>query len=349
MTPAGGETGLRRFVPLVRLALQFAIAAGLLAVLLARVDTGAIREQVSRADIAWLPLAFAASISSQWFRAIRLRHLILPLKPLAVPFLFLTALVAIVSNLVLPFRAGDVVKVQIVRVRSGLHLSSVVAATLSEKLMDTVVFAAFILVGIFFFSEAHFLWPLGAAYGGLVVVGVVGAHHLAGRSQGDIPGLTFGKGRLGDWFSKELHRFGRGFQSFRQAGSTFHIAWTALAAWLCESAVYFSFGQALGLDVSLGMYLLVVVTTSIAVSLPLTQGGVGTYELALTAMLVASGVDETKAAAYAIFAHLFVALPYLILGPLAAFALRLSLPDILFLRKPENVRMGQPALQRLLN
>jgi uncharacterized membrane protein YbhN (UPF0104 family) len=112
----------------------------------------------------------------------------------------------------------------------------------------------------------------------------------------------------------------------------FHVAWSSHAAWLCEATMYYAFGRAMGLDLSPAVYLLVVVTATIAVSVPLTQAGLGVFELAIAGLLVAFGVDGSTAAAYAIFSHLFLAIPYLVSGPLAALALRLNPSDILFMR-----------------
>jgi hypothetical protein len=65
---------------------------------------------------------------------------------------------------------------------------------------------------------------------------------------------------------------------------------------------------------------------------PVTQAGLGVFELAITGLLLAFGLNETEAAAYSIFAHVMLALPYICSGPIAAIALRLSISDVLFLR-----------------
>jgi uncharacterized membrane protein YbhN (UPF0104 family) len=80
------------------------------------------------------------------------------------------------------------------------------------------------------------------------------------------------------------------------------------------------------------VYLLVVVAATIAVSVPVTQAGLGVFELAIAGLLVAFGVNESQAAAFAIFSHVMLALPYFATGPLAAVALRLNVGDVLFLR-----------------
>ncbi len=325
---------LRRSYPFIRSLLQLALAGGLLAGLLWRVDLAAVRDDLRQADLWWLPLAFGMNLVSDWFRAIRWQHLMQPMRRLGVPFLFATAVIGVSSNMVLPFRAGEVIRVQVVRRRSGLSASSIVATLLSEKLMDVVAFSSFIVVGLLLFKEASFLWPLGVAYGALVVAGLAGARYLAGRvdRQQDAADDPAGSGRLRAWLAKELHGFAKGLQSFRSPRALFHVTWSSHAAWLCEATMYYACGRALGLDLSPAVYLLVVVAATIAVSVPITQAGLGVFELAITGLLVAFGVGESQAAAYAIFSHVMLALPYMASGPLAAFALRLSPADIFFLR-----------------
>jgi len=48
---------------------------------------------------------------------------------------------------------------------------------------------------------------------------------------------------------------------------------------------------------------------------------------------IASEDPASQAAAFAIFSHVVLALPYLVAGPLAAIAMKLSLADIVFLRR----------------
>lgn len=100
--------------------------------------------------------------------------------------------------------------------------------------------------------------------------------------------------------------------------------------------MFYACGRALGFDLSPAVYLLVVVAATIAVSVPVTQAGLGVFELAIAGLLVAFGVDEAQAAAFALFSHVMLALPYFATGPIAAVALRLSITDVLFLRLRES-------------
>jgi uncharacterized protein (TIRG00374 family) len=322
-----------RAYPYVRTLLQLALAGALLTALLLQVDAAAVRREMEGAVLWWLPLAFFFNIASDWFRAIRWRQFFLPLKDIGVRFLFGVAVLGVATNIAVPLRAGEVVRVQVIRKRTGLGVSSIVATLVSEKLMDVVAFSTFIVVGLLLYQEATFLWPLAVAYGAVVLAGLMGARYLARRvSEGSEPEVDEDGGRLRRWLSKELDEFGGALQAFRQPRAMFHIIWSAHAAWLLEALMYYAFGRAMGLDLSFGVYLLVVVAATIAVSVPVTQAGLGVFEVAISGLLVAFGVDAATAAAYSIFAHIFLIIPYLASGPVAAIALRLNITDILFLR-----------------
>jgi uncharacterized protein (TIRG00374 family) len=336
LPPVAAHGLLRRSLPFLRSVVQLALAAGLLAGLLWRVDIAAVRDDLEGATLWWLPLAFAANLASDWFRAIRWREFFRPMQRVPVPFLFATAILGVASNIALPLRAGEVIRVQVLRKRTGLSVSSIIATLLSEKLMDIVAFSTFVILGIALYEEARFMWPLAVAYTAVLVAGVFGARWLARRSE-EAPHLeSQPEGRWRAWMATELRSFGRGLQAFRSAGAMTTIVWASIAAWLCEATMYWACGEALGIDLPPAVYLLTVVAATIAVSIPITQAGLGVFELAITGLMVAFGISESQAAAFAIFSHVMLAVPYMATGPLAAVALRLSLADILFLRGGEK-------------
>jgi uncharacterized membrane protein YbhN (UPF0104 family) len=340
--PSAGvvEVPRRRVSGYLRSIVQLVFAAALLGGLLWRVDLGAVRDDLAEATLWWLPLAFVANLTSDLFRAVRWRQFFAPMKQLPVPFLFGTAILGVACNIVLPLRAGEVVRVQVLRRRTGLRVASIVATLLSEKLMDIVAFSSFVIVGLLLYEEARFLWPLALAYGAVLTGGIVGARWLARRVKEPEPLWGQPEGRWRGWLATQLHGVGHGLQAFRSGRVLAFVSLASVAAWLCEAAMYYACGRALGLDLSPVVYLLVVVSATVAVSVPVTQAGLGVFELAITGLLVAFGVGETEAAAYSIFAHVMLALPYICSGPIAAMALRLSIRDVLFLRVAPEAEAG---------
>jgi uncharacterized protein (TIRG00374 family) len=316
----------------VRLGAQFVFAAALLALLLWRVNVAQVRDELSGANLWWLVPAFVFNLVSDYFRALRWREFFRPMRAVGVRFLWLVALVGVACNLALPLRAGEFLRLQLLRRRTGLAAPQVIATILSEKLMDTVAFSAFLVLGIVLFDEAHFLWPLAVLYVGVLTVGVFGARWLAARSTNDEVLEPQPDGRWRLWIARNARSFGLGLQSFRSTRALGVISVTSVAAWATESVLYYSCGRALGLDLDPAVYLLVVVAATVAVSVPLTQAGIGVFEVALTGLLVAFGVDKSEAAGFAIFSHVMLAVPYFVAGPLAAIVLRVNVNDVLLWR-----------------
>ncbi|MCH8815165.1 MAG: flippase-like domain-containing protein [Chloroflexi bacterium] len=338
---ARGASTRRSFWLYLRPLAQLAIAAALLGLLLWRVDLAQVRHDLAGATIWWLPLAFGLNLLSDWFRAIRWQQLLAPLKQFDLPFLFGTAVLGVSCNFALPFRAGELIRVQVMRRRSGLKASNIVATILSEKLLDMMAFAGFIVLGVVLYEEARFLWPLAVAYAAITVSGLLIARRLADRWRAD--DVSQPDGRLRSWLNAESRSFGEGLQSFKSMRALFRCSWTSYAAWLCEAGMYYACGRALGLELSPAVYLLVVVVATIAVSMPFTPAGLGVFEVAITTLLVAFGVSETQAATFAIFSHVMLALPYFVSGPITAMALKVSLADIFFLRAGREPDAPEPA------
>ncbi len=329
---------LRRSFPLVRFLAQLTFASLLLGGLLWRVDIGAVRDELEAANLWWLPLAFAVNLASDWFRAIRWRQFFAPMRRLSLTFLFLTAIVGVATNLAFPLRAGEFLRIQFLRRRTGLSASSIIATLLSEKLTDVVAFSTFIVLGLVLYQEARFLWPLAVVYGLVLVTGLAGARWLAGRAAAPSGLQRQLEGRWRARMAVEVRGFGQGLQAFRRPWAMLTVVWTSHAAWLCEALMYYACGRALGLDLSPAVYLLVVVAATIAVSVPVTQGGLGVFEVAIAGLLVAFGVEASRAAAFSIFSHVVLALPYFATGPMAAVALRMTPSDFLFLRTKPGAR-----------
>ncbi|MEO8457033.1 MAG: lysylphosphatidylglycerol synthase transmembrane domain-containing protein [Chloroflexota bacterium] len=302
-----------RYAPLLQLAFQVGFAAALLALLLWEVDVGNVRDQLSGADYWWLPLAFAANLFSDYFRAIRWREFFRPIKQVGVMFLWAVAILGVACNLALPLRAGEFVRLQVLRKRTGLDVAQVVATILSEKLMDIVAFSVFLILGIILFADARYLWPLAVLYIFVLIGGIFGARWLAHRSDSE---HVRADGKIKGWLSEQAHSVGKGLQAFRDRKSLGIVSAASLAA--------------LGIDLNPAVYLLVVVAATVAVSLPFTQAGLGVFEVAITGLMVSFGVDKSQAAAFALVAHVMEAMPYLLTGPLTAIALRVTPKDIFF-------------------
>ena len=107
-------------------------------------------------------------------------------------------------------------------------------------------------------------------------------------------------------------------------------------AWLIEVMVFWLFGQAFGLGLGFGAYLVIMITANMIVSVPITPTSLGVYEVALQEVIALFGVDRSLAAGYAIGTHLFISLWIVATGLLAAWLLNIRFEDLFYLRGGEK-------------
>ena len=89
---------------------------------------------------------------------------------------------------------------------------------------------------------------------------------------------------------------------------------TSVAMWLADVAMYYVVGQAFDLDIEVGAYFLLEGIGNLALAVPATAAGIGTFDY-LT-LIAAKGVDipTDKATAYVLTMHALTVVPITLLG-----------------------------------
>jgi uncharacterized membrane protein YbhN (UPF0104 family) len=178
--------------------------------------------------------------------------------------------ISLAGNKLLPFRLGEALRVTSVVRRTGVSLVEATASTVTLRGAD--VLGVVILAGV--------LSPRGVS--GLGGAGV----WLAAA-----PALLLVLG--GVWWLRRL--------SGRLPGLL--VAGGALAAWVLESTVLWQAARWAGIELTVLQAVLVTAVTVAAQVVAVAPGGLGTYEAAATAALVAVGAQSGPALAAALTAH----------------------------------------------
>lgn len=200
--------------------------------------------------------------------------------------------VSLGANHVLPFRMGEALRVTSVVRRARIPVASATASTVMLRAADVLA-----VVGL-----AVALAPAAASeimrgWTWLVIVPVAG--------------LCAG----GAWWLKRLRVGGRADAKMPVA----LVAMAALLSWVLESAVMWQAGRWAGLDISVAEAVLVTAVTIAAQAVAIAPGGLGTYEAAATATLVATGAAAGPALAAAFTAHALKTIYALVTGGIALF------------------------------
>lgn len=197
--------------------------------------------------------------------------------------------VSLLGNHVLPFRLGEALRPASVVRRTSLPLAPVVTSTVGLRVAD--VLALLLLAALL--APAFLLQPAG----GLVVL-------LVGVALAAVLGAAM-------WWGLR-HR-----AHLRLPGPT--VALAAVVAWALEAVVVWEVARAAGIALSPADAVGVTAVTILAQVVAVTPGGVGSYEAAATAALVASGLEPGPAFAVALTTHALKTAYSLAVGAVALF------------------------------
>jgi uncharacterized protein (TIRG00374 family) len=226
--------------------------------------------------------------------------------------LFGVLMVGFATNNLLPARLGELARAYLLRRRTGLRKTFVLASIFLERVFDGLALVAVIVV----LSALVDLPGWGReveAVAAILFVGVaVGVSVLLYRYDLAARIVAFAArplpGRIGTFAVGAFGAFVHGLSSMRRPGVVAGTSLLSVAVWTIEWAAYFAVASAFNLGLSTVQlaaacaFLLVVV--NLGIMLPAAPGYVGTFQFFAVSALAVWGVPREPALAVAIVAHL---------------------------------------------
>jgi glycosyltransferase 2 family protein len=315
---------------LVRLAFGTAATVAFLILFLREVDLGRAWQQILDLP-GWTMLgALGLVLVNIAVMALRWRYLLegagyrVPLR-----LLFSTVSVGRAANNVIPARGGDLLRIESLREVSRIPAFVTAGTLFAERLLDGVVLAVWILIGALWVGEGGAMLFTGIALSAGTALGVV-LVAFAAKSPDAAESLIWrATRRLPQRWHTRVARSGahfvEGLGAFRGRRRLAMIFGTSGVMWLADVVMFALVGRAFGLDLALGGYFLLEGIGNLALAVPATAAGLGSFDY-LT-LVAARGVDveEHTATAYVLTMHALVVLPVTILG---ALLVRPALPRL---------------------
>lgn len=316
---------------LLRIGFQVAVTAVFLFLAVRVVDLGSLWETVRGINLWWAAVALPLFSSAKLVDSFRWRYLLRGVGRPPQLALFGAFLVGNMVNNLLPLRAGDVAKIQVLASRYGMSRAGVAGSVfVVEATLDGIVFIVFLGLGAAFLDLDRVPGVTTPAILGLTAVAFVAfalAVLLQKRGQ-QLPLPARVQGFMGN------------LQEGLDALGSIHRALGAIAlsipAWLLEASVFAAMGQAFGLELSFPVFLAAMVAANLAVAIPLGLWNIGPYEALVSGVLVVAGVDEQLAFSYALTTHLLVNLWINGSGLVAFWALGVGVGDLFTLGRDES-------------
>lgn len=324
-----------------RIWFQLALVLVFVGVLAWRVDLGDALRTFGDVNYAWVAAALVVFTISKLIHTVRWRIFLGRIRGLPLSGLFGTYLISNMVNNLMPLRTGDLVRIQVPARRYNIPRAELTATVIVvETLLDAVTFVVLLLIGLGLQDvpamRESVVWTLV----GLVALAVA-LTALAARIRlpDDLSQVSWGR-LLPGWVRSRVADLVPPFVDGLATLRDWRIAAQAIAisfpAWLIEVVVFWLFGQAFGLDLGFGAYLVIMIGANLIVSLPITPTSLGLYEVALQEVIALFGVDRSLAAGYAIGTHLFISLWIAATGLLAAWLLNIRFEDLFYLRNGER-------------
>ncbi len=300
--PAGSRGAGRA----LKLGLGFLISALFLWAAFRTVPLGKVGEAISKAQPGWLAVALGSVLLAyllkiqRWTVMLRSLGGKVGIRQAAAPFVG-----CIAFNNVLPFRAGDVLRVVAAERFTGVPRSGQLGTLALERLLDLfslmlILFGVLTLWRIELQDRALLdglrLAAFAVGFGILLFIAAPRPIRMLVRwGEGVVPRLR----PLGE----AAIRLSEAVETLSRPALLLKLTALSLLAWIAEGGVFYAAARALDLSDSIGSALLALSVGTLSTIIPSSPGYVGTFHFFTARMMTALGSPQVGAAAYAILVH----------------------------------------------
>lgn len=292
-----------------------AISAALFAILFRGVDLHQLAAELRATHWGWALLAAGLGPAGLWARARRWHYLFPPAAH--PPGLVPGVMIGYMANNLLPFRAGEVVRVYVVARRWGRGFWTTLATLVVERVLDSLVIVLVLAVLVLVVPvPAELRWGAGLLLA-IDVVAITGLGTLAAapaRFQRLLAWLVRRWPRLERRLGHVLETFLTGLQGVRAPSHALPLlGWTVLV-WVFPALAAWTMLRGVHLDLPFVAGWTVMAFVGLGVSIPSAPGYVGVFHYAAVLALGVFGAPDTKAVGYALLLHASQILPITVVG-----------------------------------
>ncbi len=300
---------------LARWALSIGVLAGLAWLFRSRFDVAALGRALAGADYRLVLVCAVGHMALLHpLKAWRWSLMLAPTRRIPVRTLYGYGLAGCAATNVLPARAGQAVRVLLVR-RHAVPVTAAVGVVVLEEMLNTAVLVLLAL-------PLPFLLELSGRT--RLAMGLVGAGAFLGLGVALVVALA-GRGRRG-----VLGRVAEGVALLRDGPAALRVLAQTLVLWTADAAQIVLLMVALGMPPSWPGATLVLLFVNLANAVPVTPGQLGLFEGAAAAACMAVGASPERGLALGVLYHMMQVIPETAwgsvvlarasLGPLAARA-----------------------------
>ena len=285
-----------------------------------------VAQALRQADYPWLIPGVAVYLVGVLVRSWRWHYLLRPIKEVPSRKLFPVMAIGYFGNNVFPIRAGELLRIYLLKLFFAVPMSAGLATILVERAFDGIVMLGFVFLNLPRLSGLSTDPKVSATLQALAVGGAVvflGAT-LVLLLLAIFPKRAGGLAQVG--IDRRLPRRMRlrarglfdqflvGLGALRSPLDVLMILGTSIVIWLLETLKYWFVMHAFPFRVSFFVLMLMNGIVNLATTLPSAPGYLGTFDAPGIAVLEGSGVAAGLAAGYTFVLHAALWLPITLLG-----------------------------------
>ncbi len=271
----------------------------------------------------WLLPSVLVYFLAVWARTWRWAYMLRPLKSVSTPRLFPVVVIGYMGNNIFPFRAGELLRSYVLRLREDIPFSASIATVVVERVFDGLVMLAFVFIALPMTpipgdedGRIRLIVTLasGAFFAAMILFFIMAAFPKQLYQLTQWFGSRFLPQKLAQPLLDFSGRFLTGLESLRHFRSVIMIFFTSVIIWLLETVKYWFVMQAFDFQVSFFALMLMNGIVNLATTLPSAPGYIGTFDEPGIEILKLYGVNANIAAAYTLVLHVALWLPITVLG-----------------------------------
>mgnify|MGYP000645617971 FL=1 len=300
----------------IRLLLGLVISLVLLFFTFRGLDWAQVSAALRGANFIFIAASAFVILAAFGVRAMRWSWLLRPVRVLNWRGLFPVVLIGFFGNYVLPAKTGELVRAYVLGKRENLSKSAILGSIAVEKTMDTLILFVILLATLWAVplpQEVANIEPIAAVFLAVVIGGML---LLAARGRHVSNLLVRVLQFVFPWWKERVaritHSFVDGLSVLYHGSSIVMVLLYSLVIWVMTTINFWLIGQALGLDIPLYGYVMIVAVTNMASFIPSLPGRFGTLELFSVFVLGLFSVDKNTAVLFPILLRVAQLVPILL-------------------------------------
>ncbi len=248
------------------------------------------------------PLVLAAALNYVLLfgKAVCWRIMLAPRYQVSTLRLMRYTIVAFAASVIAPARAGELLRVWLLKKRDGVPTADVAAVAIAEKLLDAVTILL-VVAPVPWLLPGLPAWVTDSILicAAVAVVAFIGLYVAVGRLK-----------EPRSWFA----RFIAGMHVLHSPRRLLLAMAALFVVWIADWVMIWLVAYAVGIAMPVAAGLLILFTLNLAITAPSTPAGVGALEVGVLAATRLLGIPDEPALAFALLYHALQIVPLVVVG-----------------------------------